>query len=69
MESSNIFIELSETDILKKVQAMEVYDGEVREFPHSRSSDGLKYLSRYRGMQSGFTFSEAFFANRLLVKR
>ena len=65
----NLFVELSEVDIEKKTLALEIYDKEVRMFPHSRSADGLRYLSRYRGMQSGFQFAEAFLVNRLLVKK
>lgn len=65
--TANAFIQLSERDIQNKIDALKIYDGEVREFPHSRSSEGVKSLSRYRGIQVGMSFAEAFLVNRLNV--
>jgi len=63
----NFFIQLSEEDVKNKIEAIKIYDGEVRKFPHSRSAKGVKYLSHYRGMQIGATFAEAFYANRINI--
>ena len=45
----NTFVQLSEEDVKNKIDAIKIYDSEIRKFPHSRSIDGIKYLSRYRG--------------------
>lgn len=55
----NYFVDISST-LSKKIKALNQYKNEVREFPHPRSSEGLKTLSSYRGMQSGFSSAEAF---------
>lgn len=55
----NYFVDISST-ISKKIKAFNEYKNEIREFPHPRSTEGLKVLSMYRGMQSGFNSAEAF---------
>ena len=64
----NTFVHLSEDDIENKINALKIYDGEIREFPHSRSEEGIRSLSKYRGMQVGVNYAEAFFSNRLYIK-
>jgi LmbE family N-acetylglucosaminyl deacetylase len=64
----NSFVQLSEEEIHKKIDAIEIYDGEVRDFPHSRSAGGIKSLARYRGMQVGVKYAEAFYATRMYIK-
>jgi len=32
----------------------------MREYPHSRSFDGVRILSQYRGMEAGLHHAEAF---------
>ena len=46
-----------------KILALKCYNSEIREWPHPRSSKGIKVLSEYRGMQSGYSNSEAFVVN------
>ena len=55
----NYFVDISST-ISKKIKALNEYKNEIRKFPHPRSPEGLKILSMYRGMQSGFNSAEAF---------
>jgi LmbE family N-acetylglucosaminyl deacetylase len=43
-----------------KVAALEEYTGEIRAFPHPRSTEAVKALAAYRGAQSGFHAAEAF---------
>ena len=64
----SFFVELSEDDLTKKIDAIKIYDGEIREFPHSRSSEGVKCLSQYRGMQIGVNYAEAFYVNRIKIQ-
>jgi len=63
----NFFIELSEIDVENKINALKIYDGEIRDFPHSRSPGGIRSLSRYRGMQVGVSHAEAFYSNRIKI--
>ena len=64
----NTFVQLTENDVNNKIDALNFYDNEIREFPHPRSNDGIKCLSRYRGMQVGVNYAEAFYANRIYIK-
>jgi LmbE family N-acetylglucosaminyl deacetylase len=65
----NTFVKLSADDVNNKIKAIGLYDGEIREFPHSRSADGIKTLSQYRGMQVGVNYAEAYIANRIIIKK
>jgi len=56
----NIYIEVAEEDVDRKIQAMETYKGESRPDPHPRSREVLKALGKVRGSESGFLFAEAF---------
>ena len=55
----NIFFNI-DIEIKAKLSALKKYKSELRPFPHPRSVEGVKSLSKYRGMQSGFKFAEAF---------
>ena len=55
----NLFIDISNFWD-KKLLALKSYDSEMREYPHSRSIDGILNLSRRRGNQVGFDLAEAF---------
>jgi len=66
--SPNVFIQLSEDDVKNKIEAIKIYDGEIRKFPHSRSAEGVRCLSQYRGMQIGVNYAEAFYANRINIQ-
>lgn len=56
----NVFIEVGEERIDKKIEALSAYKGVMREYPHPRSNEGLKGLAAYRGSQSGTKYAEAF---------
>lgn len=63
----NIFISISESNLRKKLQAMACYKTEFDNQVASRSESGLETLAKYRGLQSGFTFAEAYRLHRLNV--
>ena len=44
----------------RKIKAMESYSEEIREFPHPRSSEGLRVYAQKRGMEVGMQAAEAF---------
>jgi LmbE family N-acetylglucosaminyl deacetylase len=56
----NLFIEISEEDLSKKLSAMGVYTGELRNYPHPRSLEGIKVSAKYRGMGVGKKYCESF---------
>lgn len=58
--SPNFFISLEERHIATKWRALRQYGGEMRQYPFPRSEEGIKTLAKYRGMQTGMQFAEAF---------
>lgn len=55
----NVFIDIGET-IEKKAKAMEIYESEVRSFPHPRSPEALKSVAKRWGAVAGLEAAEAF---------
>lgn len=55
----NWYIDIEDTLHLKK-DAMSCYVEELRQWPHSRSIEGIDALAKYRGMMSGLKYAEAF---------
>lgn len=66
--SPNIFVEVSELDMNAKIRGMEAYEFEKREFPHPRSPEALKVLSKRYGVMLGGVFYEAFQLIRMNTK-
>lgn len=56
----NSFQELSEEDVKNKWEALAEYETEIREFPFPRSLGGISTLAKYRGLQAGVSYAEAF---------
>jgi LmbE family N-acetylglucosaminyl deacetylase len=54
------------SDFETKMNALESYDEEMRDFPHSRSYEAVKALATYRGAQVGVAKAEAFSVIRTL---
>lgn len=63
----NFFIEINESDLNAKINAMESYEFEKRQYPHPRSAEGLKILAQRWGIAVGKTFAEAFCIVRCIV--
>ncbi len=57
--SPDVFFDISGT-IEQKVQAMQTYKSELREFPHPRSIEGVELNAKMWGMKVGLSFAEAF---------
>lgn len=55
----NVYVNV-EKYIDKKIEAMESYKSELRYYPHSRSVEGIKILAKYRGLEAGLKYAEAF---------
>lgn len=56
----NTFIEVGEDAIDKKIEALSMYRGVMRPYPHPRSHEALKGLAAFRGGQAGMVYAESF---------
>lgn len=56
----NLFISINDNEMNAKIEALEKYNTEIKPFPFPRSAEGLKAFARYRGLQSGNSYAEAF---------
>lgn len=56
----NYYVEIDETGIEKKLEALSRYKGVIRYYPHPRSVEAIKGLAMYRGAQAGLMLAEAF---------
>lgn len=61
----NWFHDIS-TTLDRKLQALDVYKVEMRNWPHPRSSKGVECLARWRGAIVGVNAAEAFMLGRCL---
>ena len=61
----NMFIDISST-IQKKADALNEYEIETREFPHPRSIEAIKALSKWRGSNVGVSNAESFMIGRMI---
>jgi LmbE family N-acetylglucosaminyl deacetylase len=56
----NHFELLNLNQINLKWKALKCYESETGVYPHPRSEEGIHALARYRGIQAGFKYAEAF---------
>ena len=61
----NWFIDISAT-LDQKLAALDAYAGELRDWPHPRSRQGVEHLARWRGATVGCDVAEAFILGRYL---
>lgn len=55
----NVFVDISAT-LETKIQAMQIYESEIRHFPHPRSSQALRAIAERWGSGVGLPAAEAF---------
>ena len=56
----NLFVEVGEEGLDKKLEALAFYAGVMRDYPHPRSAEALRGLAAWRGAQAGCKYAEAF---------
>jgi LmbE family N-acetylglucosaminyl deacetylase len=61
----NVFFDITKT-LDTKLQAMRLYESEIRLFPHPRSPEALRALARHRGSVVGLEAAEAFELVRII---
>lgn len=64
----NYFLDISEFMMIK-LQAMEAYQKELREFPHPRSIRAVEALAQWRGATVGVCSAEAFILGRKIITK
>lgn len=64
----NLFVKIDEACWKLKMRALNEYKSELRDFPHSRSTEAIEALSRVRGVQAGVARAEAFWLARKVMK-
>lgn len=58
--SPNLYVEIGEEGVEKKIKALAQYRGVMRPYPHPRSEESIKGLAAVRGSESGCLYAEAF---------
>ena len=61
----NYYLDIT-NELKQKIIAVKFYKNELRKYPFPRSIEGIKTLSKLRGMQSGFNYAEAYYIERQL---
>lgn len=56
----NLWVEISESNLKAKQNAMDCYEFEKRKYPHPRSNKALKSLAEKRGVDTGVDLAECF---------
>jgi LmbE family N-acetylglucosaminyl deacetylase len=56
----NLFFSFNEQNLEAKIQAMESYEFEKREYPHPRSPEAIKNRAKMWGVTCGVEYAEAF---------
>lgn len=56
----NLFVEIGQAGLDKKLEALALYAGVMRSYPHPRSEEALRGLAAWRGAQAGCHYAEAF---------
>lgn len=58
--SPNVFYEVKEIGVKKKLEALSQYQDVMRPYPHPRSRETIEGLAAFRGSQAGLNYAEAF---------
>jgi len=56
----NYFEVLNQNEVDLKWKALAAYESEIKPFPYPRSEEGIHTLAKFRGLQSGVGYAEAF---------
>lgn len=57
---ADTFVEIGEAGLAAKLEALAMYRGVMRPFPHPRSNEAITGLATTRGAQAGLRYAEAF---------
>ena len=63
----NMYVVLAEGHVSAKIEALKCYSSEIRCYPHPRSIEGVECLAKWRGLQVGCNYAEAFQVARRIL--
>lgn len=63
----NYYIHLTENQIKNKIDALKIYNSELRQLPHPRSEEGILNTAKFRGQSCGSQYAEAFVSVRTIL--
>lgn len=66
-ESATMYVELTDEDFERKIQALEFYSSQLKSERSPLSINGVTALARYRGLQTQAKYAEAFKIKRYVV--
>lgn len=58
--SPNLFHQVTQAQLNCKIRAMQIYQSELRDYPHPRSIEGIRITAENWGIKNGVQFAEAF---------
>lgn len=61
----NWYIDIS-TELTTKLDAMKIYEQELRPYPHTRSLEAIEFLAKWRGATIGVEAAESFMLGRCI---
>lgn len=61
------YLPMTASQVKTKIKAFKIYKNEIRDYPHSRSAQGIESISRVRGQESGTKYAEAFMCLRKII--
>jgi len=62
----NVYVDIKKY-FKKKLNALKCYRNELKKYPFPRSIQGIEIQAKYRGLQSGLEYSEAFRLERIII--
>ena len=57
---ANSYIDISENNVEKKMESLQIYDEEMRPYPHTRSYENVQNLMKVWGSEVGLEYAEKF---------
>lgn len=62
----NFYFDIKET-ISEKIRCLKFYKSEIKKYPHSRSQRGIEIFAKFRGLEAGLNYAEAFEIKRIVL--
>jgi LmbE family N-acetylglucosaminyl deacetylase len=66
-ENPNFYVSLSKEELKAKLKALSIYKSQVRKGAHARSLRSMENLAKFRGMQIGQEYAEAYICYRNVI--
>ncbi|MDH3635953.1 MAG: PIG-L family deacetylase [Gammaproteobacteria bacterium] len=67
LSSSSLYVKLEEADLSAKIEALKLYQSQLKQADSPLSVHGVKTMASYRGLQCGAMAAETFWLKRLAI--